>query len=139
MSENIRDYVKRRNITVEVTEEHGLVRDEWSQFPHYKFTVTLHVGDDGNSHEGITWNQGTGVKTTPDEDPATVLDALVSDATAYLDNSSFEDFARDFGYDEDSRRAERLFNDCKKVAEWLPELLGGKDEFDKLAYEIERL
>jgi hypothetical protein len=38
------------------------------------------------------------------------MSALLSDATCVLGGRGFEDFCGDLGYDPDSRKAEKLFN-----------------------------
>lgn len=71
---------------------------------------------------------------------AEVLDVLVSEATSYRNADGFEDFATDFGYDLDDyparRRAQRIYNACRRVDERLTPFLG--DDFDAFAYETER-
>ena len=44
-----------------------------------------------------------------------VLYSLVMDASA-LEYASFEDWASEYGYDADSRSAERTYQDCLKIA-----------------------
>src|SRR5687768_444956 len=47
----------------------------------------------------------------------TVLDCLASDSSGI--ESSFEDWCSELGYDPDSRKAERIYNVCRKQAEEL--------------------
>lgn len=56
---------------------------------------------------------GTGKVLQPDF--ADVLSSLVMDA-GVLDSSSFEDWASEFGYDTDSRTAEKLYRACLEIA-----------------------
>lgn len=42
-----------------------------------------------------------------------VMYAIVSDAQCVANGETFEDFAAEFGYDEDSRKAERAYNGCR--------------------------
>lgn len=44
-----------------------------------------------------------------------VIHSLLLDSEV-LDYPSFEDWAGNFGYEEDSRQAERIYNDCMKIA-----------------------
>lgn len=67
-------------------------------------------------------------------DAATVLDCLCSDATC---PDTFEDFCSEYGYDTESRRAERTFHACLKVRDDMREFLG--DDFDAVVYEMERM
>ena len=56
---------------------------------------------------------------------ADVLSCLISEALSYKGARSFEDFAADFGYDPDSRRAEKIYKRCgqieKKLKIFLPD------------------
>ena len=48
-------------------------------------------------------------------DPCDVLYSLVSDASV-LDSFAFEEWASEFGYDPDSRKAERVYHACLEIA-----------------------
>jgi len=52
-----------------------------------------------------------------------VLGCLRMDAFSILVDS-FEEWAAEFGYDEDSRQAERTFNACQQLSNDLRDLLG---------------
>jgi hypothetical protein len=54
-------------------------------------------------------------KTTKPDKPelADVLYSFVSDAQCVSDGQTFEDFAADMGYEEDSRKAEKAYNGCR--------------------------
>ncbi len=66
-----------------------------------------------------------------------VLDCLASDASTMDNARSFEEWAGDLGYDEDSRTAERTFKVCEKQAEDLRALL--RDAYDECLYHLERM
>jgi hypothetical protein len=55
---------------------------------------------------------------------------LLSDASA--GEQSFEEFCLEFGYDPDSRKAERIHKACEKTARELRRLLG--DDFETFLY-----
>ncbi len=68
-----------------------------------------------------------------------VLQCLVSDSNVrnYL---SFEDWASDFGYDEDSRKAEKIYVESQKITSSFAKLVGGVDNItmlEELIQEIE--
>lgn len=48
-------------------------------------------------------------------DPLDVLHSLIMDASA-LDAGGFEEWARDYGYDTDSRKAEAIYRACLEIA-----------------------
>lgn len=60
-----------------------------------------------------------------------VLYSLIIDANVL--DMDFEDFCGEFGYDEDSRKAERIYNDCrknaKKVKTFIDDLEGAREKF----------
>lgn len=53
---------------------------------------------------------------------ADVLESLASDVSAL--HMPFDEWAAEFGYDEDSRKAERLYHKCRELAAKLREFLG---------------
>lgn len=55
--------------------------------------------------------------------PAEVLYCICSDY-AVMDYSSFEDWANSYGYDTDSRKAERIYRECLEQALKLKSILG---------------
>ena len=69
---------------------------------------------------------------------ADVLDCLASDASTVENCLSFDDFASEMGYDEDSRKAEKTFNKINEQVERLKTLLG-EDAINELMYQVERL
>ena len=69
---------------------------------------------------------------------ANVLDCLASES-ARIDNSNkFDDWCADFGYDTDSRKAERAFKSCQHQALRLKTFLGSS-LYAELLYGTERL
>lgn len=107
----------------------GASREEqrwYREASHYK--VTLLFGD-----RSITVPFSCG-SACGKPDAATVLECLCSDATC---PDTFEAFCSEYGYDTDSRRAERTFQACLKTRDELREFLG--DDFDAVVYEMERM
>lgn len=68
---------------------------------------------------------------------AEVLDCLASDSAGLENNPSFEDWAEEYGYDADSRKAEKTYQACLEQAEKLKAFLGA-DAFEELLYHTER-
>jgi hypothetical protein len=66
-----------------------------------------------------------------------VLDCLASDSVGVENAGSFEEWAREYGYDTDSRKAEAIFNTCKIQSTKLRALLGN-DAYETLLWEAER-
>ena len=63
-------------------------------------------------------------KVTPDVHD--VLHSLLSDGSAWFDAQSFEDWAGDFGYDSDSRKAEAVYRECLETGRKLTSALGAE-------------
>lgn len=66
-----------------------------------------------------------------------VLDCLASDASGLENANGFEDWASEYGYDIDSRKAERIYHVVERQAEKLNRLLGD-DLYQALLWETER-
>jgi len=66
-----------------------------------------------------------------------VLDSVVSDSSCDL--SSLNTFCEEFGYEEDSRKAEQIYLACVRQKQSLFVLLDSQDLVDTLLYHTERL
>lgn len=105
--------------------------------PHYQRddggwenrAYTVRLTYDGRTMD-TEWHQGLGI--TEDPDAESVLENLLSSAMG-VEYDSFEEWAEDYGYDTDSRKAERTYHAVCAEAEQLRALLG--DAF----YTYERL
>lgn len=76
----------------------------------------------GRRSFGFYFSQGSA--HTVDPSISDVLDCIVSDARGYDSASSFEDWASEYGYDTDSRKAEKTYRAVKKQAEQLKRMVG---------------
>lgn len=66
-----------------------------------------------------------------------LLQSLALDAAGVENNPTFEEWAREYGYDEDSRKAEKSYNLTRKIAASLRKFLG--DEFYReLLWDMEK-
>ena len=72
--------------------------------------------------------QGPAHEKEPDIDD--VLDCVILDSQGIDNARSFEDWASDFGYDTDSRKAEAIFKTCKRQRAELKRLMG--NDYDSL-------
>ena len=94
----------------------------------YKITVSR----DGRS---INFNFGDSIHNTERGEKPTVddlLDIILSDAFC---PETFEDFAGEFGYDPDSRRAEQIFKACKMQSKKIRSIYS-ENELDALDEEL---
>lgn len=67
-----------------------------------------------------------------------VLDCLAIDSSSFDDAKDFETWAADFGFDTDSRKAEKAYRTCGDQAKRLRHLLGD-EAYAELLYKVERL
>lgn len=110
------------------------------------FKCTLHAGAatrwDGGpesawEREFVVWfSQGEAHRKPPTI--ADVLDCLASDASGYENARSFDDWCGDYGYDTDSRTAERIYNATAEQAKGLRHFLGDTEAYDTLLFQVDR-
>ena len=74
---------------------------------------------------GLCLKHGKGYRQPLKPDFADVISSLCLDASA-IDHACFEDWAREFGYDTDSRAAEKSYRECIDTALRLRAALGSK-------------
>jgi len=111
----------------------GMKRDD-TGWEHYAYEVTLMRGD--QIHKA-TYRQGTGIDGLPTV--GRVVACLLSDARAGFEHNDFESFASEFGYDADSRKAERIYIACRETSSAMRALLGEQyDRFELAAIESDQ-
>lgn len=84
----------------------------------------------------VYFSQGSAHTEAPDLPD--VLDCLASDALGVEAVSSFEEWANEYGYDVDSRKAEKTYQETLQEAQNLLVLLGS-EAYAQLLYHVERL
>lgn len=129
---NAQDYTTAHRITLTVAPQGFQLTRDANGWEHYSTRVRLH----GFGRTMIApWTQGTAHGDSIPE-PGDVLDALASDAAAYLNARDAADFAADLGY-EDDKQAAATYKACGRIAERLQRFLG--DEFETVVWELDRL
>jgi len=105
-----------------------------------------------SSSFGLYFSQGSA--HTVDPTLADVLDCLASDASGYENakdaaqynreknqgslRTEFDEWADEYGYDTDSRKAEKIYKTVKRQAEQLKRTLGA-EAYEQLLWNTERL
>lgn len=84
----------------------------------------------------IWFSQGDAWKVPPTVED--VLDSLAMDASGYDNARNFADWCAEYGYDDDSRTAERIYHACGELAKELRHMLGS-EAYERLLFEVERL
>lgn len=69
----------------------------------------------------------------PEPDKSNVLYCLTCDANGLDGSMGFEDWADNFGYDRDSRKAEQTYHACVKQTNEFREFLGGRKNLEQLS------
>lgn len=105
--------------------------DDSDRMNNYKCRLT-HKG------RSMTLYFSMGLALTREPSVEDVLDCLASDSAGFENNDSFEDWCGEYGYDTDSRRAERTYKAIERQSEKLRKLLG-EDLYQELLWETERL
>lgn len=103
----------------------------WKDANHYKVTLKM-----GRKSLTTYFSQGYGIQGEPKA--ADVLNALASDSAGFDNARSFEDWASEYGYDPDSRKAEKIYRVCERQAAKLKNFLGD-DLYQVLLYNTESL
>lgn len=67
-----------------------------------------------------------------------VLDCLASDASGFVNAESFEYWCDEYGYNSDSRKAEKIYKTIGSQAKKLEKFLG-ETEYNRLLWDTERL
>jgi len=129
----IDEFVKHHGLKMAVTpvdvRPDGLMDTPGSN--HYKITLRV-----GQHRMNLYYSMGpacTGGPKLPE-----VLDCLASDASGVLPDTSFEDWCSEYGYDTDSRTAEKIYKTCRIQTGNLAHLLGPA-ALNVLAFKVDRL
>ena len=129
---NMNDFVKRNNIRITSERvDHNPNMPDWNDANHYKCKLTM-----GRKQMTVYFSQGYGITHEPEA--ADVLNCLADDSAGVSNARSFEEWAEEYGYDTDSRKAEKTYKVCVKQAARLLSFLG-EDLYNELLWETERL
>jgi hypothetical protein len=85
----------------------------------------------------LTYSTGSGLRGQPIE-ASSVLDCLASDAAGVQNARDFSDWCAEYGYDTDSRKAERTYKACQRQAASLQRLLGSTAAYETLLFNTDR-
>jgi hypothetical protein len=100
--------------------------DAWARTAtHYQVTLRR-----GARRMTVPFFMGSALKGPPTADE--VLECLLSDASGLDDAAGFEEWAREYGYDPDSRKAKRTYREVCRHAENLRRFLG--DDYASAVY-----
>jgi len=126
------DFIRRHHVTSTATEDPSIPEDPaWRGASHWKVQVRV---------EGrvmtIPYHLGSAHTGPPQLDD--VLNSLALDSSGYENARGFEDWASEYGYDADSRKARGIWRQVQVQARKLKQLLGAT-AYDELLYHTESL
>ena len=98
---------------------------------HYRYIIRR-----GKRGMTIPFSRGPGLTDSPALEEC--LDCLASDAVSVRNARGFIDWCGEYGFDTDSRKAEKTYRICKRQTDKLERLLG-PEIFEVLLYSCERL
>jgi len=105
----------------EMTEELPLF--DVSEMHSYRVHLRYHFPGDSRRSKFASVDFYQGSAHTKPPTVADVLYCILSDASA-RHHGSFEDWAQEYGFDEDSRKAEQIYRRCLKTAEDMVDCFG---------------
>lgn len=117
------EFVNKLSITAtnEYADSNKLMDDQ--PMNHYRTTLHRSTADGRPKRVTITFSKGLGLQGEPTA--TEVIECMIMDAQGLENSRYFKDWAADYGYDEDSRKAEKVY----KAVNWqtlkLKRFLGG--------------
>lgn len=132
--QTLQQFINRHGITADVEYTDTNPNMEDSRYPMNHWKVTLRRSNPRRQMT-VLFSTGLGISGQPDADD--VLNCIISDAAGIENAQGFEDWASEYGYDEDSRKAERIYKACQREARKLSQFLG--DEYDDALWDTEQL
>lgn len=124
--------IERDGITAEAS--FGLKTDEnFPESDHWEVTLTW-----GKRQIKVDFYTGYGLRErlTNGPEAADVLDCMISDAVGFENAQSFEEWADEYEYDTDSRKAEKTYETVRRETEKLRAFLG--EAYEAYLWETER-
>lgn len=129
-----RELIRRERITFSATptdRNPDAADDKWAQTArHWRCRI-----GSGRRSMVIVFSMGAALSGEPKAED--VLDCLASDAAGYENADDFEAWAAEYGYDTDSRKAERTYRTIKRQREALARVLS-PDGYNDLLWNTER-
>jgi hypothetical protein len=130
------EFIATHKITIECVpvDSNPYRDDDRRAMNHYKCRLKRRFKGASRSLS-VYFSMGLGLTGEPTT--AMVLDSLASDASGCESAGSFDNWASEYGYDTDSRKAERTYRACLTNARKLKAFLGA-EMYETLLYKVER-
>lgn len=132
-------FIREHRITMSaewVDRNPNMADDEWARSAsHYRCTLR---GTFEGKRRAMQTYYSMGAAHTEEPKAEEVLDCLASDASGVENSGTFEQWAGEYGYDPDSRKAEQTYRACDRAAKRLARFLD-TPHYDQLLWRVERL
>jgi hypothetical protein len=116
---SIAERIKANGISMSVERtDSNPAMDDAANMDHWKCVVKM-----GRKQMTVVFSMGYG-HNGKEPKLADVLDCLSSDASGLESSRGFEDWCSDYGYDTDSRKAEKIYKSVEHQAKRLKNFLG---------------
>lgn len=123
------EFIEQRNIKFECTPVNDRQDGIMTTLAfHYKCRIQQY-------RRGFTLYFSQGGAHTQAPTVTDVLSCIAEDAASYENAGSFEDWAQEFGWDTDSRKAEKCYRATKRQSEQLKRALGA-DNYAYLIFDV---
>lgn len=135
------EFCEENGITIKNTRIPSRTDSLMSDLPnHYVSTLIRHCNDSDGRQEkrelSIQFSQGSAHKKQPAVED--VLNCCAADSAGYENVDCFEDWAAEYGYDTDSRKAENIYKTVATESAKLKNFLG-QELYDELLWNVEQL
>jgi hypothetical protein len=126
------DWLIGKGLRLIKTTDLGMRKDDegWDHFVYTVEVTSRHMPyreDKPNLTESYEFDYRMGLAHKQRPKLYELMSSLLSDAMCVLNANGFEDFARDLGYDPDSRKAEKLYHQIEDNNAKLAKLFGTTD------------
>jgi len=129
----MKTFITKNGITIKATRRNDNPQMEDSAHMDHWDAVLAMGGESMHTY----FSMGSGHNGKAPE-AADVLDCLASDASGIENAQPFEDWAGEYGYNEDSRKAEKIYYTCITQSKVLKSFLGN-ELYNELLWDTERL
>lgn len=122
------EYITQHKITMSAAQTNSNPNMTDDTMDHWRCVLSRR---EGNQRKKLTiiFSMGMGHKGKAPK-ASNLLISLVRDASGVNDATSFEDWCREYGYDPNSHKAEKIFKACEREAKKLQNFAG--DSYEQL-------
>lgn len=132
------EFVEKHTVTCTVEHVTENPHMPGSEMDHWKCVLTAFRRGSSRPHRWTSYfSKGPGHHGAPPT-AEEVLNCAALDSTGIENAGDFEEWCREYGYDTDSRRAERAYELCRSAAGKLKKFLGD-EAYDVLLFHTEGL